>query len=164
MVFDDYRVENFIDYNCRRPFVKHNIKPSLAMISNLYALTDTLSINGTTYTVSDALDIVNFNGWFMCSHTKDHRNLRQYTYSELEELLKEDVLSCDAHKMHGNVLVFPYGAITSTGLHAIATSDFAIAISIVEENYNCMAMSDYRFARTEIGTRETLTDVLSPFI
>ena len=164
MVFDDYRVENFIDYEKRDPFVKNDIKPALAMVSGLYQLTDTLTINDQSYTVSDALDIINRNGWYMCSHTKDHRNCSNYTISELSDLLKADVLSCDAHKMRGDVIVYPYGGVSTASLKAVAESDFAIGIVVVEEYYNCKASNDYRLTRTELGTRSSLENVLSPFI
>lgn len=164
MIFDDYRIENFIDYDKRKPFVKNGATPTLAMVSDLHELSETATINGQSYTISEALDIINRNGWYMCSHTKGHTNISQYTISELLVLLKESVLSCDNHKMHGDVLVYPFGGIDTASLKAVMYSDFALGISIVEEYYNCRATSDYRLTRTELGTRASLDSVLSPFI
>lgn len=163
-IFDDYRIENYLDYYKRTPFVKNNVKATLAVISDYKALTDTIDCNGQQYTVKEALEIVNNANWYMCSHTKDHRNIGQYTESELIDLLKADVLSCDRHLIHGNVLVYPYGVTSPYALQAVELSDFALGVSIVEEYYNCKATSDYRLTRSELGTRTSLDHLLSPFI
>ena len=163
-VFDDNRLVNYLDYDKRNPFVKYGVKAGLAQISDLLQPTDEISVNGTTYTVQNAIDMINIADWYVCSHTSDHRKLSDYTVSENIEKLKADVLSCNTHRIHSDVMVYPYGGINAASICAMSASDFAIGVSVVEDRYNCRMLTDYRLVRTELGTRAALADVLAPFI
>ena len=163
-IFDDVRLVNYLDYNNRKPFVKYGVNPTLALITGNIALADTVSANGITYTGEEAINIVSRNGWYICTHTDGHRKLTDYTVSENEELLKQDVLSADIHYIHSDVIVYPFGAVNYDVMSSVALSDFALGVSIVEDRLNCKAISPYRLVRTELGTRSPLTKVLEPFV
>ena len=163
-IFDDVQLVNYIDYNKRKPFVKHGVKPTLALITGDVALTDVITANGATYTVEDAINIIQRNGWYICSHTDAHRSLTEYTSAENETLLKADVLAADTHYIHSDVLVYPKGAIDQESLNSMRISDFAIGITIVEDTTNCKATSPYRLSRTELGTRTSMENCLAPFV
>ena len=163
VVFDDYRIDNYLDYSLRTPMVKYGVKAALSLITDTYALSAEHEVNGETMTVGDALDIINLAGWFPCSHTAGHTRMTDYTEQQLTENLEADVLSAEAHKAHGNVIVYPYGALTTRVLPVIGRSDFALGVDITADRYNCKATINERLTRTELGTRAALADVLAPF-
>lgn len=163
-IFDDNRLINYVDYDKRKPFIKNGVTPGLAQITGNMTPTGEIIANGTTYTTSDAVTMITLANWYICSHTAAHRQLTQYTQAENIDLLKNDVLSCDINGLHSDILVYPYGEINGKTIQAIKKSDFMLGISIVEQRYNCKALNNYRLVRTELGTRATLENVLSPFI
>ena len=164
IMMDDYRLENYMGYRNRIPFAKHNVKVGLAMISNRYALDDDYTVDGVTYKVAQIIDAINENGWYMCSHTADHRHINSDLPSNLDENLESDALSCDIHKMHSDILVYPYGDYSAEVVTALKHSAFKLGISIVENRYNCRATSDFALTRIEIGTRESLENIIKQII
>lgn len=165
IMFDDYRFENFVDYQKRIPFNKYNVKAGLAVISDAHPLTDVVHINGTDYTIAQMIDVVNKAGWYPCSHTKDHRRISDYSDEELHDLLKADVVSCDLHGLHSDIVVYPYGGfVVERDKSALENSAFKLGVNIVINKYNCRASNDMNLARVEIGTRETLENVLAPIV
>ena len=163
-VFDDYRIANYVDYDKRKPFIRHNVRPALALITGQYQLTDTVTINGQTYTIAQALAMIKTAGWYPCSHTAVHRRNSYYSQSACVDNFKTDVLSCNDIDVYADVLVYPFGATNADVRSALSLSDFALAINITGKNYNCYARSDYNLLRTEIGSRASITNVLLPFI
>lgn len=164
IMFDDLRFDNYIDMAKRKPLSDSNIKAGLAVISESAVSTDSISANGTTYTVGEAIDIINVNDWYMCSHTAGHTSLGNYLFADIEDYLNASVISADKHKMHSDIIVYPFGSVSGAVFSAVMLSDFALGVDIVQNRYNCLATADYRLGRTEIGTRSSLTNVLSPFI
>jgi peptidoglycan/xylan/chitin deacetylase (PgdA/CDA1 family) len=164
VVFDDYRIANYVDYDKRKPFVKHNVKPALALITGQYALTDTVTFNGKSYTVEQALSMIKTAGWFPCSHTETHRRNFYYSQAELVDYFKEDVLSANDIDVNANVLVYPYGAVNADVRSALGLSDFALGINITGKMYNCFARDDGNLLRTEIGSRVSIENAIIPFV
>jgi peptidoglycan/xylan/chitin deacetylase (PgdA/CDA1 family) len=163
-IFDDYRIENYIDYKKRIPFATYGVKAGLAIISDMKLLTDEVVINDKTYTVKDALQMIELAGWYPCSHTKNHRYINNYTVQENRNLFKEDVLSADDHFVYSNVIVYPYGAVNVKTRPAFSESGFQLGITIVADRYNCKGTANYLLSRTELGTRASINSVLEPFI
>lgn len=166
IMMDDYRVENYVDYDKRYPFVKNGVKAGLAMISDAHALTDTLTVNDKSYTVEQILKMIELEGWYPCSHTRNHRNNSTYNTNELEAEYKADILSCNDHNMYSDVLVYPYGGTGYNVTSAMLLSDFVIGVTIDNGGiiYNCKAISDQLLVRTEIGSRVSMEKCLQPFV
>ena len=164
IMFDDLRFDNYIDMAKRKPLSDFNIKAGLAVISENAVPTDSISANDITYTVGEAIDIINTNGWYMCSHTAQHIYLGNYLFKDIVDYLNASIVSADKHKIHSDIIVYPFGSVSGAVFSAVMLSDFALGIDIVQNRYNCRATADYRLGRTEIGTRSTLENVLSPFV
>ena len=166
IMMDDYRVENYVDYDKRYPFVKNGVKAGLAMISDTHALTDTLTVNGKSYTVEQILKMIELADWYPCSHTRNHRNNSTYNPNELEAEYKADILSCNDHNMYSDVLVYPYGGTGYNVTSAMLLSDFVLGVTVDNGGiiYNCKAISDQLLVRTEIGSRVSMEKCLQPFV
>lgn len=164
LMMDDWRYENYVDYYKRQPFEKYNVKAGIAVISDRYEMSDTFTVNGVTYTAEEMTNIVNLAGWYACSHTKEHRRLTDFSNSELVNLFKEDILSCNKHNIHSDIVVYPYGAYNNRMRGVIDNTPFKLGVMIVENNYPCKLSDNYRLPRVEIGTRESLENVLMPIV
>ena len=164
IMMDDYRIENYMDYEKRKPFMKYNVKAGLAVISDAHDINDAFEINGKTITYGIAWNAIVRAGWYPCSHTCDHRILDRYNSSELDELFKKDAISCDEHGLYADIIVYPTGAFNGSTLTALERSSFKLGVNIVANRYNCRATSPYNLTRVEIGTRESLKNVLAPIV
>lgn len=161
IMFDDWRFPNFIDYEKRNPFVGYNVRAGLAVITNNTALTDTVTINGLSYTGEQCVNIVKTAGWYPCSHTHTHRLLTASKPSETDALLKNDVIGADRYGIYSNILVYPKGEYGEQYKGCMKHSNFVLGITIVADNYNCRGTDNYFLSRVELGTRESLESVLS---
>ncbi len=164
IMMDDYKIENYMDYEKRKPFMKYNVKAGLAVISDAHDINDAFEINGKTITYGIAWNAIVRAGWYPCSHTCDHRILDRYNSSELDELFKKDAISCDEHGLYADIIVYPTGAFNGSTLTALERSSFKLGVNIVTNRYNCRATSPYNLTRVEIGTRESLKNVLAPIV
>lgn len=164
IMMDDWRFENYVDYDKRRPFEKFNVKPGLAVVSSTKALSDTMEINGKEYAVADIVRMTMTAGWYPCSHTTNHRRNTDVAPSELDELLKVDVLDCNALGIYSDIIVYPYGAFNTWIGNAVNRSSFKLGVNIVINTYNCKMTNNANFGRVEIGTRQSLDDVLAPIV
>ena len=163
-MFDDYYFSNYVDYDKRTPFEKYNVKAGLAIASDSKDLSDTLEINGKTYTISEIVDMVMKSGWYPCSHTTNHRLMIDDKPSELPELLKHDALSCNNLGIYSDIIVYPQGLMDIRCLSALEESAFKLGVNIVCDRYNCSATHDLNLTRVELGTRNTLADVLATIV
>lgn len=164
IMMDDYRIENYMDYEKRKPFMNHNVKAGLAVISDSHDIADEFEVNGKTITYGIAWNAIVRAGWYPCSHTYNHRILDRYNSADLDDLFKKDAISCDEHGLYADVIVFPTGAFSGSTLTALERSGFKLGINIVTNRYNCKATSPYNLTRVEIGTRESLENVLAPIV
>ena len=164
IMMDDYKIENYMDYEKRKPFMNYNVKAGLAVISDAHDINDTFEVDGKTITYGIAWNAIVRHGWYPCSHTYDHRILDRYNSSELDELFKKDAISCDEHGLYADIIVYPTGAFNGSTLTALERSGFKLGVNIVANRYNCRATSPYNLTRVEIGTRESLENVLAPIV
>lgn len=164
MMFDDWRFENFVDYDKRKPFLDANVKAGLAVITNDKVLSDTVTINGISYTAEQCVDIVKTAGWYPTSHTHGHRRINDYTPTANVALFKEDVLEADRYGIHSNILVYPYGEFEQQYLGALKHSGFGLGVNIVRNSYNCRGTNNYYLVRVEVGTRVSLSTALYPLV
>lgn len=164
MMFDDWRLSNYIDYDKRLPFKSTNLCAGLAVVSSLKSRNDNENIGGITYNVGDMVDIIMRAGWYPCSHTYNHAELLNRKVSEVDAILANDVRSAETLGIYSDVLVYPQGSYEIRYRAPMENSAFKIGINIVTDNYNCRGLSDYSLTRVEIGTRETLTNVLKPIV
>lgn len=164
MMFDDWRLSNYIDYDKRLPFKSTNLCAGLAVVSSLKSRNDNENVGGITYNVGDMVDIIMRAGWYPCSHTYNHAELLNRKVSEVDAILAKDVRSAETLGIYSDVLVYPQGSYEIRYRAPMENSAFKIGINIVTDNYNCRGLSDYSLTRVEIGTRETLTNVLKPIV
>lgn len=164
MMFDDWRLCNYIDYDKRLPFKSTNLCAGLAVVSSLKSRNDTENIGGITYNVGDMVDIIMRAGWYPCSHTYNHAELLNRKVSEVDSELEKDIMSAETLGIYSDVLVYPQGSYEIRYRAPMENSAFKIGINIVTDNYNCRGLSDYSLTRVEIGSRETLTNVLKPIV
>lgn len=164
MMFDDWRLCNYIDYEKRLPFASANICAGLAVVSSLKSRNDTEDIDGITYNVGDMVDITMRAGWYPCSHTYNHAQLLNRKVSEVDSELEKDIKSAETLGIYSDVLVYPQGSYEIRYRASMENSAFKLGINIVTDNYNCRGLSDYSLTRVEIGSRETLDNVLKPIV
>lgn len=164
MMFDDWRLSNYIDYDKRLPFKSTNLCAGLAVVSSLKSRDDTENIGGITYNVGDMVDITMRAGWYPCSHTYNHAELLNRKVSEVDSELEKDIRSAETLGIYSDVLVYPQGSYEIRYRAPMENSAFKIGINIVTDNYNCRGLSDYSLTRVEIGSRETFTNVLKPIV
>ena len=164
LMFDDYRIENYMDIAKRYPFMKYNVKAGLAVISDSKELTDTVEIDGTSYTIDEVFKAIKNGGWHICSHTNSHFTIDSVLPSQLPQKLKECVISCDKHNINSDIIVYPLGKVSIRSLSALEHSDFALGINIVTDRYNCRALPDMNLTRVEIGSRTSIENVLSSIV
>lgn len=164
MMFDDWRLSNYIDYDKRLPFKSTNLCAGLAVVSSLKSRNDNENVGGITYNVGDMVDIIMRAGWYPCSHTYNHAELLNRKVSEVDSELKKDIISAETLGIYSDVLVYPQGSYEIRYRAPMENSAFKIGINIVTDNYNCRGLSDYSLTRVEIGSRETLTNVLKPIV
>lgn len=163
-MFDDYEYNNYLTLKNRRPFNKFNVAAGLAVVSSNMENDDTIEANGKTYTVSDVWDMIVRAGWYPCSHTSAHRNNEKYSMAELVDLLQGDVLSCDEHHIHSDIMVYPFGAGNAKVYNAMAESDFKLGVRIATNNYNCRANSPYMATRVNLEDYITLEQLKAPIV
>lgn len=164
MMFDDWRLCNYIDYEKRLPFASANICAGLAVVSSLKSRNDTEDIDGITYNVGDMVDTIMRARWYPCSHTYNHAELLNRKVSEVDLELKKDIRSTETLGIYSDVLVYPQGSYEIRYRAPMENSAFKLGINIVTDNYNCRGLSDYSLTRVEIGSRETLENVLKPIV
>ena len=164
LMFDDYRIENYLDDRKRFPFSKYNVKAGLAIISDSKDMSEEVTIDDTTYTVSEAFDAIKNGGWHPCSHTNTHTPIDDIMPSALPQKLKECIVSCNKHNLYSDVIVYPLGKVSTRSLSALENSDFSIGINIVTDRYNCRALPNMNLTRVEIGTREPIDKVLETIV
>ena len=164
LMFDDYEIENYLDDRKRFPFSKYNVKAGLAIISDSKDMSEEVTIDDTTYTVSEAFDAIKNGGWHPCSHTNTHTPIDDIMPSALPQKLKECIVSCNKHNLYSDVIVYPLGKVSTRSLSALENSDFSIGINIVTDRYNCRALPNMNLTRVEIGTREPIDKVLETIV
>lgn len=164
LMFDDYKIENYLDDRKRFPFSKYNVKAGLAIISDSKDMSEEVTIDDTTYTVSEAFDAIKNGGWHPCSHTNTHTPIDDIMPSALPQKLKECIVSCNKHNLYSDVIVYPLGKVSTRSLSALENSDFSIGINIVTDRYNCRALPNMNLTRVEIGTREPIDKVLETIV
>lgn len=164
MMFDDWRLSNYIDYNKRLPFKSTNLCAGLAVVSSLKNRNDNENVGGITYNVGDMVDIIMRAGWYPCSHTYNHAELLNRKVSEVDSELVKDIRSAETLGIYSDVLVYPQGSYEIRYRAPMENSAFKLGINIVTDNYNCRGLSDYSLTRVEIGSRETLENVLKPIV
>lgn len=164
LMFDDYGIENYLDDRKRFPFSKYNVKAGLAIISDSKDMSEEVTIDDTTYTVSEAFDAIKNGGWHPCSHTNTHTPIDDIMPSALPQKLKECIVSCNKHNLYSDVIVYPLGKVSTRSLSALENSDFSIGINIVTDRYNCRALPNMNLTRVEIGTREPIDKVLETIV
>ena len=164
MMFDDWRLSNYIDYNKRLPFKSKNLCAGLAVVSSLKSRDDIENIGGINYNVGDMIDIIMRAGWYPCSHTYNHAELLNRKVSEVDAILANDVRSAETLGIYSDVLVYPQGSYEIRYRAPMENSAFKLGINIVTDNYNCRGLSDYSLTRVEIGSRDTLENVLKPIV
>lgn len=157
IMMDDFRVSNFVNYEKRKPFNQYNVKAGLAIIED-YDKSQTMEIDGKTYTYEECTDICIRNGWKLASHAK-HNRLGSIRVSELPSLLKDCAVSCDKVGITPDILIYPYGSYLNT-YSALENSAFKIGVMTTIIEYNCKGSSDFYLGRYEIGTRESIDNVL----
>lgn len=164
LMFDDYRIQNYIDITKRYPFIKYNVKAGLAIISDSAQLTDTVEIDGVSYTIDEVFRAIKNGGWHVCSHTNSHFPIDSVLPSQLPQKLKECVISCDKHNINSDIIVYPYGRFSTKSLSSLEHSSFALGINIVTNRYNCRALPNMNLTRNEIGSRDSIEKVLSSIV
>lgn len=173
LMFDDFRIMNYLDSQKRKPFEEYNVKPGLALISEGtgsivpigYDMDKTtISVEGSIYTIRQCFDKIRNAGWYLCSHTNNHRFLSSVKVSETDHLLELDVLSANLHEISSKVLVYPGGNYDNRFTSLMKNSDFEVGVDIVRNWYNCKACSDYRLVRVELATRQTWNKLIMPIV
>lgn len=163
LIFDDYRFANFIDIKNRSAFTRNGILPALAVITNY---NQTITHNGQTITIQQAVSIGKNCGFSFFSHTKDHTDLdRTVSPENLMTVLTDSIFDADDKDVNGNVIIYPSGHTNRYVMDTLRFMGFKAAINVdhATETLNGSS-SKYNLTRREIGVRESLTDFLGILI
>lgn len=163
LMFDDFRLENYLDIDKRKPFEKYNAVGGLALITNRFSDNTTYPIeaNGVTYDSDNAIRALDAGKWYSASHTKNHTTLTSIKPSEDVAILRDSAIDCNVHGVHPNIMVYPQGGCKMETIPIMRNSPFAVGIGVVGNFYNCRGISRYVLVRNEIGTRVSLSDILN---
>ena len=168
LMFDDWRIDNYMNLDLRKPFVEFGVKPGLAVITGQNGVTRSRSeevvIDNQTWTVGECFDAIIKGGWYPCSHTKDHTVLGNVNDMNLLPLLRECVYSCDKLGIYDDVLVYPTGSASSYKKYMMMVSGFAIGVKVAVNGFNCLASLDFDLTRNEIGSRKNINDILAQIV
>ena len=167
-MFDDWRIENYMNLDLRKPFVEYGVKPGLAVITGQNNETRSRSeevvIDGQTWTVGECFDAIIKGGWYPCSHTKNHTVISDVKDMELFALLKDCIYSCDKLGIYDDVIVYPTGSAASHKKLMMMVSGFAIGVQVAVNGYNCLASLDFNLIRNEIGSRRNINSILAQIV
>ena len=161
LMFDDFRVENYIDYDKRIPFNKFGIKPSLCIITNR-DLDATFECNGKTYTNKEALNYIRNAGWYLTSHSHDHRNQDEQKPSEQIDMFKEDALSADVYGVGCEVVTYGGANLRFYELSALKASSFVMGINGMNHDYICKGVNNFYINRCDVGLRLNWEQLIAP--
>ena len=168
LMFDDFRIENYMRLAYRLPFVQFGVKPGLAIITGQNGETrsrnEQVTIDGQTWTLGECFDAIIKGGWYPSSHTISHTLISSIPYTGFFDTLKSFIYSCDKLGIYDDILVYPEGSINQGQLELMPLSGFKLGISVANDKYACRAASSYRLIRHEIGTRQALSDVLAKMV
>lgn len=164
LMFDDFRIENYVDYAKRKPFEKYNVKPGLALITGNRTRDEQVIVDGKQYDLGRVFDMITLAGWHPCSHTSNHRSIVGDAYSQEAALLKQDVLECNDLGIYSDIIVYPYGSLDIKHTPAMMNSCFQIGVYIASKMYNSMASGNFYLTRYETGTRVTIEQMLMPIV
>lgn len=163
LMFDDFRLSNYLDIDRRKPFEKYNAVGGLALITNRFSDNTTYPIeaNGVTYDSDNAIRALDAGKWYSASHTKNHTTLTSIKPSEDVAILRDSAIDCNVHGVHPDIMVYPQGGCKMETIPIMRNSPFAVGIGVVGNFYNCRGISRYMLVRNEIGTRVSLSDILN---
>lgn len=169
LMFDDFRIENYMDLAKRLPFVEYGAKPGLAIITGQNGATrdrsETVTIDGETWTLGECFDAIEKAGWYPCSHTIDHTQLQSVPFDSFLQFCKDCIYSCDKLGIYDDILVYPNGSsYTAQVTELMYLGGWSLGVSISNNGYNCIARYRYRLIRNEIGVRKALNDVLAQIV
>lgn len=168
LMFDDWRIDNYMNLDLRKPFVEFGVKPGLAVITGQNGVTRSRSeevvIDNQTWTVGECFDAIIKGGWYPCSHTKDHTVLGNVNDMNLLPLLRECVYSCDKLGIYDDVLVYPTGSASAHKKLMMMVSGFAIGVQVAVNGFNSLASLDFNLIRNEIGSRKSIEAILAQIV
>ena len=168
LMFDDFRIENYMNNKLREPFVQFGVKPGLAIITGSDGQTrsrsEEVTIDGVTWTLGECFDAIVKGGWYPCSHTKDHNLINNISYIDLLPTLKDWIYSCDKLGIYDDILVYPQGLASDARRALFPVSGFALGVAVSVNGYNCRIRSQYKLIRNEIGQRKSLENILAQIV
>jgi len=171
LMFDDWRIENYMNLDLRKPFVEYGVKPGLAVITSgedgsgdTESRNTQITIDGKTWTVGECFDAIIKGGWYPCSHTKNHTVISNVKDMELFSLLKDCIYSCDKLGIYDDVIVYPTGSASSHKKLMMMVSGFAIGVQVAVNGFNSLASLDFNLIRNEIGSRKNINNILAQIV
>lgn len=163
IVFDDFRVQNFVDLRKRKPFKMFDMKPGMLIVTRDDLFTETYTINGLEYTGQECIEEIINEGWYLFSHSKDHRmNHRGETCEERIELLNQDALSADKHRIHTDSFAYGGDNMAFYEIAGLKSSIFPTFINGMSHDYICRGVNNYYINRVDMGLRLNIDNVLAP--
>ena len=164
LMFDDFRVENYLDYDKRIPFRKFNVKPALCLITSTerFPLDGTITVNDKTYTRKEAIEICKTAGWYLTSHSHDHRNQDEIQPSAQISLLKTDALMADEYNINSDIITYGGANFRFYNLSAMKASSFSMGVNGMSQDYICKAINNFYINRVDIGLRLNWEKVIAP--
>lgn len=164
LMFDDFRVENYLDYDKRIPFRKFNVKPALCLITSTerFPLDGTITVNDKTYTRKEAIEMCKTAGWYMTSHSHDHRNQDEIQPSAQIALLKTDALMADEYNINSDIITYGGSNFRFYNLSAMKASSFSMGVNGMSQDYICKAINNFYINRVDIGLRLNWENVIAP--
>ncbi len=159
IIMDDFRWQNCLNPRFRRVFEHYGVKPALAIISEY---DETITLDGNTISIDKAAQICRMHDFDIVSHTRNHRYNLNIKPSDYMDEFTEDLYSCDARSVDGNVLVYPSGSIRTYMFDVLDWLGYRCGVFITgDTSLNKLFFSRYILIRTEIGLRNSIENIIN---
>ena len=165
VMFDDWRIDIFLNYYKRYPFVVYGVKPALALITKEDRnLDETVSEEGLTCTIREGLQMIKDAGWYLCSHSYNHREHTNMTFDARVEALKKDDILARKYGVSMDLYTYPGSNYQYEEDASMKSAPIMCGIGGDVPDYICKGSNRFNLTRTDIGLRVPYNDILKTIV
>lgn len=165
LMFDDWRIDIFLNYYKRYPFVVYGVKPALTLITKEDRnLDETISEEGLTCTIREGLQMIKDAGWYLCSHSYNHREHTNMTFDARIEALKKDDILARKYGISMDLYTYPGSNYMYEEDASMKSAPIMCGIGGDVPDYICKGSNRFNLTRTDIGLRIPYNDILKTIV
>lgn len=162
IIFDDWRFDNVLDIELRKPFTEYGVQGQLAVVSDRYDqeyYRNNLKIGNEVVSIEKAVKVCEDNGFKCISHTRNHRYMTGIKPSQYITESKQDLIDGALKSIDASIVVLPYGAGNAYLYETFRWLGMKGAVN-VETSANIKMSNKYNLYRYDIGKRTELSKLL----